>query len=149
VTPNDLAALHARAFAPERGWTADEFEDLIASPHVRLLTRPGGMLLVRTVAGEAEILTLAVAPDHRRRGIADALLRDWLSTTDAEEAFLEVAADNAAAQHLYQKHGFARAGLRKGYYARPHGGPVDAVLMKAALTHRNSAKSLPNRPKTG
>lgn len=140
MTPADLAALHGAAFAPERGWRAAEFTELCASPHVHLFTRPGGFALVRAVAGEAELLTLATAPDRRREGIADALMTRWMQQIKGDIAFLEVAADNHAARALYAKHGFAPVSLRKAYYTRPNGPAADAVLMQAALTIGQAAE---------
>jgi ribosomal-protein-alanine N-acetyltransferase len=137
MTPETLSELHSRAFAPERGWSAREFADLIGSPHVALVAHPQGFALTRTVAGEVELLTLAVDPDHRRKGIATHLMTQWMMACQADTAFLEVAANNFAAQALYAAHGFSRAGVRKAYYARPDGPPVDAVLMRALLTPRH------------
>ena len=48
-------------------------------------------------------------------------------------AFLEVAADNAAAQALYARAGFAESGRRRGYYRRPDGSGLDALVMQRAL----------------
>lgn len=134
MTPEDIARLHAAAFAPERGWTDTEIADLLRSPHVALFYRAGGFALVRTVAREAELLTLAVHPDMRRQGIANALMTDWMRGANADIAFLEVASDNLGALALYHTHGFAKIGLRVGYYRRPFGPAVDAVLMKIDLT---------------
>lgn len=141
MTPERMADLHARAFAPERGWTAAEFAALLASPHVRCLAHTHGFALVREIAGEAELLTLAVDPDHRRRGIAAQLMQDWRKSAQAATAFLEVAADNLAAQSLYRQHGFDVSGRRKGYYTRPDGPKVDAVIMKASLTQDHPPQS--------
>jgi ribosomal-protein-alanine N-acetyltransferase len=136
MTPQALAALHAVAFAPDRGWSATEFADLCAAPDVRLFTVEHGFALVRVVAEEAELLTLAVDPAHRRRGFADRLMRAWMGGCPALTAFLEVAEDNTAAQALYAKHGFAPVGRRRAYYTRPGARPVDALLMQSALTPR-------------
>ncbi len=149
MTPSALARLHAAAFAPERGWSAEEFKELIALPHITLFCAPHGFLLVRTIAEEAEILTLAVAPEQRRQGIANKLIRDWLAATTAKSAFLEVATDNIAARRLYAKHGFVEIARRKGYYARPGSAPVDAVLMKLAMTRRQTGESPQPPLKTG
>jgi ribosomal-protein-alanine N-acetyltransferase len=86
------------------------------------------------VIGEtAEILTVGVVPDGRRRGTArrmvDALL-DEAIRRGAVEAFLEVREDNVAARALYTGMGFAEIGLRRGYYV---GGRVDAVTMRREL----------------
>jgi ribosomal-protein-alanine N-acetyltransferase len=90
---------------------------------------------VRAAADEAEILTLAVDPAHRRTGIASRLLRAAtaaLSAGETQRVFLEVAADNSAALALYERHGFEVCGRRANYYG---GGDkrVDAVMMRRAL----------------
>ena len=92
---------------------------------------PRGFVLVRAVADEAEILTLAVAPTHRQRGIAAALLREAITVLrpgGTKTLFLEVAADNTAALALYAGAGFSPSGRRVGYYARDEGN-VDALMM--------------------
>ncbi|MBS7791055.1 GNAT family N-acetyltransferase [Roseococcus sp. SDR] len=84
------------------------------------LTAPGGFILARRVLDEAEILTLAVHPDHRRQGLGEALVETAAVVTAAAGArvmFLEVAEDNAPAMALYAKAGFERAGRRRDYYA--------------------------------
>lgn len=141
MTPKELASLHRAAFRSERNWSADEFAALLQGPHVTLMARPQGFALIRTIAGEAEILTLAVHPDHHRQGIASLLISDWMAETRAQRAFLEVAADNHAAQGLYRKHGFAQTGRRRDYYKRSDGTMVDAVLMTAALPCGQGAES--------
>lgn len=135
-----LADLHDRAF--ERPWDAMAFEDLLKSPGVfAVLGEAGepavekGFILCRAIAGEAEILTIAVDPAARRRGWGGALVEmaaGIASETGSEALFLEVAADNAAAIALYAATGFARVGLRKGYYPHPDGAR-DAIVMRRAL----------------
>lgn len=132
-----MAALHAAAFTAERPWSAQEFQELLASPFVAVIARAGGFALTRSLAGESELLTLAVDPAQQRRGIGRDLLRDWLAAAQCggiEDAFLEVAADNAGAIALYQAAGFAETGRRRGYYARAGAASVDALLMGRALT---------------
>jgi ribosomal-protein-alanine N-acetyltransferase len=131
-----MAALHARAFVHERGWSACEFADLLALPHTQAHVAPAGFAVARTLAGETELLTLAVDPDHHRCGTGSALVAAWITAAraDATTAFLEVAADNQGALALYGRHGFAPAGVRKAYYARARGTAVDAVMMTRALT---------------
>jgi ribosomal-protein-alanine N-acetyltransferase len=134
-----LAKLHARAF--ESGWSAADIEALLAAPGgfglaARAAQDPvrlHGFLLARVVAGEAEILTLAVDPAHRRQGLARALLTASLAAAQAagaEAVFLEVAADNIAALGLYQSEGFERVGRRPGYYARSGGAAADALVLR-------------------
>lgn len=149
MTPQEMAELHTAAFAPERGWSVAEFSDLLASPHVFCVTRPGGFALVRAVADEAELLTLVVSRQTRRQGIADALMAEWMALAPAKTAFLEVAADNHAARALYARHGFAETGRRCSYYKRPDRSAVDAVLMQAALTPGQRGIIPPCSLKTG
>jgi ribosomal-protein-alanine N-acetyltransferase len=68
-----MAALHRAAF-PDAAWDAAAFAGLVAMPGAVALSADDGFLLGRIVAGEAEILTLAVHPRARRRGIATGLL---------------------------------------------------------------------------
>ncbi|MGB5863993.1 MAG: GNAT family N-acetyltransferase [Sulfitobacter sp.] len=136
MTPDEMAQIHAIAFAPSRGWQTEEFASLLSGQGIQVFTAPHGFAVTRTLAGESELITLAVSPEHQRRGIALSLLKRWLEAVaaQAETAFLDVAADNDAALALYHNLSFERSGLRKGYYARAGGPAVDAVLMKRAST---------------
>jgi len=126
-----LAALHAAAF--DKPWSAGEIAALMATPGVFALTVDlQGFILCRSIAGEAEILTLAVDPAARRNGVGRGLVEaaaGLASQGGAESLFLEVAGDNLAALALYADTGFERVGLRKGYYASG----ADAVVMRRAL----------------
>ncbi len=133
-----LADLHALAF--EAPWPARDFADLLASPGVfALVAKEDGvmaLILMRAVAGEAEVLTLAPAPARRRQGAARALLEAGLALAagaGAEAAFLEVAADNAGAIGLYRGAGFEAVGRRAGYYRRAEGPAMDALVLRRAL----------------
>ncbi len=136
MTPAALAVLHARCFTTPRPWSAAEFSDLLAHETSFLLTGTQAFLLGRVVAGEAELLTLAVHPDHRRAGLGAGLVAQFLGTAktrQAQDAFLEVADDNAAAIALYRKQGFEQTARRKGYYRQATGGPLDAIIMTQKL----------------
>jgi ribosomal-protein-alanine N-acetyltransferase len=135
-----LAELHARCF--EEAWDETTLAGLLASPGCIGLIAVGeadatlGFGLVRIAADEAEILALGTAPTARRRGIADALVDAAVSAArrrGAGRIWLEVAADNAPAQALYRRHGFAAAGRRPGYYRRRGGQRVDAFLYSLVL----------------
>lgn len=132
MTPADMAKIHAAAFKQSRPWSVAEISDLLGSPLVRAETAAHGFALWRAIAGEAELLTIAVAPETQRRGIGTDLMRRFLQNAAdmADVAFLEVAADNSSAIALYQRHGFAPSGLRKAYYPRPGGHNVDAIVMR-------------------
>jgi ribosomal-protein-alanine N-acetyltransferase len=132
-----LADLHDRAFP--RPWSAEDFEALLKGPGAFAVLGEGddpkGFILCRAVAGEAEILTVAVDPAARRRGWGAALVEmaaGIAREAGAFEMFLEVAADNLAAIKLYEATGFERVGLRKGYYPHPDGAK-DAVVMRRVL----------------
>ena len=137
MTPEALAALHAAAFTDSsRSWSAAELASLLAAPGSLLVADPGGFALGRVAGGEAELLTLAVAPAARRRGLATRLLACLCaraSAAGAEEMLLEVAATNAAARALYARAGFAEVGRRPRYYTRASGPPVDALVLRRSL----------------
>jgi ribosomal-protein-alanine N-acetyltransferase len=135
ATATRLADLHAAAFpAP---WDAAAFAALLDQSGVLAIEAPGGFILIRTVADEAEILTLAVEPVARRRGLGARLVRDGAAAAAAGGAarlFLEVADDNPAALALYARAGFLEAGRRPGYYARPDSRPRDALILALNLS---------------
>lgn len=135
--PEALAALHARCFrAAPPPWSAADFAALLAEPVNFLVARPGGFALGRTAAGEAELLTIAVAPEARRGGLGRGLLAHFEAVARARgaaEAFLEVAEGNAAARALYAGAGYAVAGLRPRYYRDGRGGAEAALTLRKAL----------------
>ena len=136
MSPDALAALHAACFDTPRPWNAAEFASLLASTGCFLIAVPTGFVLGRAVAGEAELLTLAVSPNARRHGTGKALVAgfaDEARCRGAGEAFLEVAADNTAARALYAATGWQDAGRRPGYYRTPDGAAVDALVMRRSL----------------
>jgi len=140
ATPADgavMAAIHATAFPPPDAWREDVFSQQLALPGVFGLLHPsGGMILARVAADEAEILTLAVAPEARGTGIAAALLQQAAATAAAMGAaavFLEVAVGNTAARAAYDRAGFQPVGRRRAYYADLS----DALVLR--LTLRDAA----------
>ena len=137
MTDAELAALHARCFTLPRPWSAAEFAGFLSDPLAFLLVEgDAGFLLGRAVAGEAELLTLAVAPEARRRGLGRKLVARFLYQArlrGAVTAFLEVADTNTGARALYAASGFAESGRRKGYYRDGNGAAVDAVVMSRTL----------------
>lgn len=126
-----LAALHVQAF--DRPWSETDIAAVMTGPGaLALVVEARGFILCRAIAGEAEILTLAVAPTARRLGVGRALVEaaaGLAATQGAASLFLEVAHDNTAALALYASSGFERVGLRKRYYASGE----DAVVMRRAL----------------
>lgn len=138
-----LAGMHAVCFAEP--WSVRSIAEVLVMPGTSALiavdggrlqpslTAPGpaGLVIWRRLFDEAEILTLAVLPPWRAQGVGGRLLGAAMADSAAQGAatmFLEVAADNVAAQALYRRHGFALLGRRKGYY-----GGVDALTMRRSL----------------
>ena len=129
-----LADIHARAITP--AWTEAALRDLLAQPGVWAEVEADGFALMRQAGDEAEVLTLAVWPEARRRGRGHALMQAALATCrtrGVSDVFLEVAADNTAARALYQGLGMIESGRRRGYYARSEGPAVDALILTRNL----------------
>ena len=127
-----LAAMHRSVF--EDPWGESEIGVLLDGPggFALIAGTDDGFILCRAIGGEAEILTLAVAPAVRRNGVGRALVEAAAAIAagkGAEVFFLEVAEDNAPAIGLYQSAGFNRAGRRPRYY----GGTTDALVMRRRL----------------
>jgi [ribosomal protein S18]-alanine N-acetyltransferase len=126
------------AVSPEAGqWSAAGFFSSesqgvvvrIAENHGAIL----GMVAVRMVAAEAEILNVAVSPEFRRQGIGQLLIDYALAearSAGAKKVFLEVRESNVAARALYARLGFSEAGRRRGYYRNP---VEDALLLSLSL----------------
>lgn len=136
-----LAVLHAGAFPPAEAWGADAIALMLGMPGAFGLWVPReGFVLARAAAGEAEILTLAVVPAARRRGLGGALLAGALAgaaARGAEAMFLEVAAGNAAALALYRGLDFTEVGRRRRYY--PDG--ADALVLRRDLRPKDLSGS--------
>ncbi len=135
-TPQEMARIHAAAFLQSRPWFAEEFTSLLESPLCFASGDRRCFALVRVIADEAELLTIATDPEFQRRGLARALMQDWQTLAQsrgAKTCFLEVAADNCAAIALYLSEGFAACGRRSGYYGRRNAAAVDAIVMQKDL----------------
>ena len=134
-----MARVHAQAF--DEPWTEENFEDLLDGAGIFGFLAAGvdpmGVILCRVAAGEMEVLTLGVAVWARAQGVGDALMAAALGVgrqMGADQVFLEVDIGNAAAIGLYERLGFARAGLRKDYYDRGAAGRADALVLRLDLT---------------
>lgn len=146
LRPTDSAALariHREDFVPP--WGEDDFETMLVQDVMfgykaveagNPRAGAAGFVLARSMAGEAEIITIAVARAHRRRGLGrllmEAVLRD-LHAIRAEALFLEVDEKNAAAVALYRKLGFREVGKRAGYYRSAGGAASNALVMRRDL----------------
>jgi len=91
-----------------------------------------GYIGLMFVLDEGYISNIAVSPEFRRHGVADALISALVERTKSTLAFitLEVRESNYSAKYLYAKHGFQVVGKRKNYYDRPK---EDALLMTLFL----------------
>ncbi len=135
-----LAEIHGAAF-PEQPWSPEAMAGILNSSGgfgwvAALEAAPSGFLLARDLVAEVEILSLAVLPAARRRGLARALLAALArqaGQSGRQRVILEVAEDNAAARAFYAAAGFAEDGRRPGYYRRAGGPPVDALLLSLPL----------------
>ena len=134
-----LARLETDAFRrPRQTWRAVDLSDVAARAGGIVLCDPAcdGMIAVQVAGPEAEILTIAVRSTARRTGLGSALLSAACREAGrigAQDLFLEVADDNVAARAFYARHGFAERGRRPGYYHRPEGPRVDALILSRSL----------------
>lgn len=95
-----------------------------------------GFTLSRVVAGEAELLLVAVDPSLRRRGIGRLLVdhvADDARRYGATVMFLEVRENNAAARQLYHALGFVDVGRRANYYTGISGERFAAITMRGIV----------------
>lgn len=149
LRPHDgttAAFLHAQCFHElgERAWAAEEFARLLSTPGCFGLLlvadeQPCGLAVARVAADEAEVLTLGVVPQARRRGGGLRLLsalEHRCRRRGARSLFLDVAEDNLAACRLYTAQGFTVAGRRAAYYSRGSRGSVAALIMRSDFCSR-------------
>jgi ribosomal-protein-alanine N-acetyltransferase len=131
------------AFDPAFGeaWTRGQIESalLVGNCRIRLVDACGrepaeglaaaAFSLVRSVAGEDELLLIAVDPAHRRRGLATRLLDMVIEDSRSRGSIrihLEMRRGNPAEQ-LYLARGFVPVGVRPNYYRGPSGERIDAI----------------------
>ena len=143
MTPADLPAIETieqRVFMEP--WVMGSYAACLRSGcYARVAEDAGtvaGYAVRHQLRGEAEIFTLAVAPEFQGKGIGTALLADLMSEANREGAFrvvLQVRSSNDHAIHIYKKAGFVQAGVISDYYANRDGTREDALFMEAMLTH--------------
>ena len=144
VREADLLALNAvmgvmeDSFDPAFGeaWTGPQCAGLLPMPGVWLsLATEGpdvvGFALARVVAGEAELLLLAVKRGAQGRGVGQSLLErftDIAKSRGADRLHLEVREGNRAIR-LYKRAGFSEVGRRRNYYNGRNGEVYDALTL--------------------
>ncbi len=139
-----VSLLQAARFA--HAWSDGEFHALLSQEtvfgfmarQIGLLSRntPAGFVLSRAVAGEAEILTIAVDARFGRCGLGWRLMQAAMRearSRGSEEMFLEVDEANVAAVGLYTRLGFRKVGERRGYYRDGSGAKSTALVMRRDL----------------
>lgn len=146
LRPADLdrvAALEVELFGAA-AWSRSMYEDELAQPDRYYVAAEVAGDLVGyagvVLAPDAQVMTVGVTGDHRRRGIATLLVADIVErarVARSRQVFLEVRAGDAGAQELYRRVGFQPIGTRRRYY-QPDG--EDAVVMR--LTLRSGAAPL-------
>lgn len=140
-----VAELHGQRFP--RAWGDGEFLSLLLQPNTfgfaawqtntLIFKAPlSGFVLAREVAGEAEILTIAVGEKVGRFGLGWRLMQAAIreaKNRGGEAMFLEVDDGNAPALGLYRKLGFEKAGERPAYYTDEQGRRTSALVMRRDL----------------
>jgi [ribosomal protein S18]-alanine N-acetyltransferase len=141
-----ILAVDAATF--DRPWTREMYQwEATHSDVSRFYVARAAGTVVAYCAGwvifdELHINNLAVAPAWRRRGVASALLTFVLEDAAAEGAIrgtLEVRRSNEAARRLYERFGFAYAGVRQAYYREP--------VEDALVLWREASAALPGPPR--
>jgi [ribosomal protein S18]-alanine N-acetyltransferase len=129
----ELVPIEAELFGDER-WSEAMFWNELANGHHYLVALDGDCVVgyagLSVTGAEAWIQNIAVRQDRQHRGIGRSLLEALLVEADrrgARPVLLEVAVDNAKAQRLYDRYGFAPVGVRRGYYQPSN---TDAVVMR-------------------
>ncbi|MEQ1510006.1 MAG: GNAT family N-acetyltransferase [Sphingopyxis sp.] len=139
-----------RAFDPRFGeaWSKAQCLSLLALPGYRLVglmsanAQMLGFSISRHVAGESELLLIAVDPASRRASYGTMLMHDWIAhcqNTAISRVMLEVRADNPAII-LYEQLGFTRMAVRPAYYLGGDGLRRDAITMHKCLREIESHK---------
>ena len=139
---DDVIAVMDNAFDASFGeaWTRSQCAGILPMPGVRLVVARErdsaiGFSLSRIIAGEAELLLLAVAPGHRRRKVGTMLLNQFLERArenGANRVHLEVRDGNPAVK-MYRAAGFYPAGRRRKYYRGRDGGEFDALTFNCTV----------------
>ncbi len=121
-------------------WNEHQCRSMLSLPGTQLLIanynlEPCGFAISRSAAGEEELLMIAVDPQYQNKGIGIAILERLVADAiknDVTAVFLEVRSNNPA-QHLYERLGFQKIGLRRAYYSGDNKEKYDAITYKKSL----------------
>lgn len=138
MEPGHVPACAAFASAAPDPWRREDLEQAIAGENHRCFAalqggRPVGFACFLTVGDSADLQLIAVAPEHRRHGVAKALLGHALGQLQAQgvgQVLLEVRVSNRGALALYRGLGFVQLATRPAMYGRPQ---EDGLLMARPL----------------
>lgn len=141
---DDVMTIMRSSFEPKYGeaWNIHQLSSMLNMPYIDLLIayakngQAAGFAITRTIAEEAEIMLIAIAPEFQRKYIGSRMLERIISTcrnSGVTQAFLEVRSNNGALD-FYQKYGFAPVGCRENYYHGSENNRYDALtLLKTIL----------------
>jgi ribosomal-protein-alanine N-acetyltransferase len=133
---DDLVLIEQSSFSDP--WTRKMLEETLDNPlcvcaGIKIAGRLVGYASMYHILSEGQILSIAVLPEYRRRGIAGTLFdafHKYAKDNQMENFYLEVRVSNEAAISFYTKLGFKPAGIRKSYYSSP---TEDAMLMEMQI----------------
>lgn len=124
---NEVLKLNLRCFKNGDNYNKGTFEFLLTEPKTLSyqMTTPGGdivgfIIIMIKENNSAHLTTIGVAPEHRRRGIAELMIKhaeNALAKRDVGTIMLEVRVSNIAAQTLYRRCGFNVVQRITGYYS--------------------------------
>ena len=131
-----IAELEKRCFSDP--WSEKSIASEVHNPLAYwLVAEDGGEILgyigSQSVLDAADVMNLAVSPDHRRKGIGEKLIKAltrYLQENGVIALLLEVRVSNAPAISLYEKLGFVQVGRRPRYYKNPR---EDALILRKEL----------------
>ncbi|WP_438727313.1 ribosomal protein S18-alanine N-acetyltransferase [Parasphingorhabdus sp. DH2-15] len=140
---DDVLVIMGLSFDKQYGeaWNRAQLESMLTMPHTRLWTayshhdRLIGFSVVRTIAQEAEIMLIAIAPEFQRQSAGNEMLKTITAQSKNDgvtHIFLEVRANNHALQ-FYKKIGFKQIGLRKDYYKGKENIRYDALTLAKTI----------------
>ncbi len=137
ATEHDVEAVAAldRALFADDGWSDDQVRQELVGDHRQAWVEGDplqGYVVTMLVGDVADLQRIAVHPDHRRNGLARALLAEAVASAregGADRMLLEVSAANSAALAFYASTGFAEISRRRRYYRDG----TDAVVMQRRL----------------
>ena len=133
MSAQNLESIHRKSGYAHRIWSASEYDTLLEDPRTVLVQDSYCFAIGRLVAGEAELLMIAVTQEHQGKGLGRRSLNifeEVLITKGATCCFLEVAKNNISACTLYKAEGFDVISTRKSYFQLGKNNRIDALIMQ-------------------